>query len=194
MFQRLLFALAISLFFYSQSALSSVQKPGKLTTGSDSVAEFQLESGRMKTLVPYGWEPVIGVLNTPLALLSKKGAQDLRAVIQIVPYGVKDMNDDLAKIKKDPDEFYDQKEDWLEGMDGESISYEPYSESVKDGTTVCSIGIKYKHANGHFLDKTWYVSSKSKELFYVKALIPLDQEAEHLVQANRVIASISDQN
>jgi hypothetical protein len=190
------FALLLALFFGGSlltpenHAFSAV----KSLTGKDMIEEFQVETGKVKTLVPKGWEPVVGVLNTPLAILSKKGNQDLRTVIQVAPFGLKDKDDDLMKIKKDPEDFYSQKEEYLEGLDGESISYEPYTETVKDGATICSIGIKYKHAAGRFLDKTWYISSKTKELFFVKAVIPLDLEEEHVADVNRVIASISSQN
>jgi hypothetical protein len=191
---RLAFLLALffggSLLVTQKTAFSAV----KSLTGKDMVEEFKVDSGRVKTLVPKGWEPVVGVLNTPLSLLSKKGSQGLRTVIQVVPFALKDKDDDLLKFKKDPEEFYAQKEEYLEGLDGESISYEPYTETVKDGSTICSIGIKYKNSLGHFLDKTWYISSKTKELFFVKALIPLDLEEEHVDEVNRVIASITSQN
>lgn len=190
MYQRALQAFAVFVFFAANPAFSAIQPK----TGKGLVEEFQIESIKMKTLVPEDWAPVTGVLNTPLALLSKKGAQDVRTVIQIVPYGVKDTQGDFQKFKKDPDEFYSQKEEMLEGLDGESISYEPFTETVKDGATIQSIGIKYENLQGRFLDKTWYISSKSKDLFYVKAMIPLDLESEHVDEVNRVIASISSQN
>ncbi len=168
----------------------------ELTTGKGLVEEFKVEEGKqtVKTVVPKGWEPIVDYLNTPLVLVSKKGVQDLRTVIQVVPYGVKDPEDNLQKIKKDPDEFYSQKEEDLEASDGESISYEPFKEVVKDGMTICSIGIRYSDDHGEFLDRSYYISTKSKELFYVKALVPVDQEKEHIEEVDRTIASIAAQN
>jgi hypothetical protein len=192
MFQRsvLFAALVINLIAIPSYAAK------ELTTGKGAVEEFKIEDGKVsvKTLVPKGWEPVVDVLNSPLVLLSKKGAQDMRTVIQVIPYGIKDPEDNLQKIKKDPDEFYSQKEEYLEEVDGESIAYEQFQEVVKDGTTVCSIGVKYSDPHGEFLDRAYYVSTKSKELFYIKALIPLDLEKEHLEEVNRTIASIAAQN
>ena len=183
MFLKSFLALVLSYFFITPSSFSAIK-------------EFNVSNHtqKVKALVPTGWEPVIDVLNTPLALLSKKGLQDKRTVIQIVPYGVTDKDDLLLKFKKDPEEFYSQKEKWLEGLDGESISYEPFEESIKDGTVTYSIGIKYKNPNGEFLDKTYYLSSKTKGIYYVKAVIPLDMEEEHIPEINRVISSITNQN
>ena len=152
------------------------------------------KTARFKGLVPEGWEALVDVYNTPLTLVSKKGSQDSRSVIQIIPYGVKDHDDSLVKFKKDPEEFYSQKESWLEMMDGESISYEPFEESLADGIAILSIGIKYKNDLGHFLDKSFYLSSKTKEIFFVKAIIPLDLEKEHSGELDRVVRSLATLN
>jgi hypothetical protein len=149
---------------------------------------------KFKGLIPEGWEALVDVYNTPLTLVSKMGSQDSRSVIQIIPYGVKDHDDSLLKFKKDPEEFYSQKESWLEMMDGESISYEPFEESLADGMAIFSIGIKYKNDLGHFLDKSFYLSSKKKEIFFVKAIIPLDFEKEHSGELDRVVRSLATLN
>jgi hypothetical protein len=148
----------------------------------------------VKTWVPEKWEALVDVFNTPLALVSKKGTQDSRSVIQIVPYGVKDRDEVFLKFKKDPEEFFSQKEKWLETMDGEAISYEPFEETVRDGVAIYSVGIKYKNDLGHFLDKSYYLSSKNKEIFFVKAVIPLDFEKEHSDELDRVIRSLATHN
>ena len=186
--------LSISLVFFLTAHPSLAIE--KNTTANADIKTFSVnkKTSTVKTWLPKGWEPLIDVYNTPLALLSKKGAQDKRTVIQIVPYGIKDSEDNLLKFKKDPEEFYAQKEDWLESMDGETISYEPFEEIIKDGTITYSIGIKYKNDLGRFLDKTYYLSSKSKGIFYVKAVIPLDFEEQHTSEVNRVISSIANQN
>jgi|GEM_PF-6223727 len=184
-----------SLPFFSNSfaAKPSHNKP---KSEPSAVREFAVnkKTMKLKALVPSGWEPVVDVMNTPLALLSKRGAQDLRSVIQIVPYGVTDSEDHFTKFRKDPEEYYAQKEEWLDQMNGEAISYEPFEEITQEGSTTYSIGIKYKNDLGQFLDRTFYISSKTKGLFFVKAVIPLDQEDDYSHEVNRVISSIRLEN
>lgn len=160
------------------------------------VKEFTVGDNKqkIKTLVPEGWDALPNVYNTPLSLLSKKGLQDLSTVVQIVPFGVKDSDDGLSKIQKDPESYYSQKEEQVDGQDGDILSYEPFEESKKDGATIYSIGVKYKNAFGEFLDQTYYISTKSKEMFYVKALVPLDLEAQHTPVVSQVINTISSKN
>ena len=130
----------------------------------------------------------------PLVLLSKMGSQELRTAIEIVPYGVKDNKIDLAKLKKDPESFFEQKEKWLGNVYGYSLSYLPLKETKKDGATVYSIGIKYKSDQGNFLDKTYYISTKGKEIYSIKAMIPLDLEQAHEVAVNKIVQTISTRN
>ena len=158
------------------------------------IKEFKIDGDTVHTSVPEGWDAITGFLNVPIALVSKKGLQDQRSVIEIVPYGITDEKNDLAKIQKDPEEFYAQKEEWLEGMNGESISYEPFEETKRDGATIYSVGIKYKNPMGEFLDKTYYVSTKSKQLYFIKSLVPLDMENEHNSVVSEVINTISAKN
>ena len=156
--------------------------------------EFKIEGQSVKTIIPEGFEAIPGLLNSPLSIISKKGLQDRRTVVSITPYGIKDTANDLDKIKKDPDTFYADKEEWLEQINGSSISYEPFETYKKDGATIYSVGIKYKISMGEFLDQTYYVSTASKELFYVKALIPLDQENAHSVEVDHVIKNLAAKN
>lgn len=161
---------------------------------SKTIKQFKIENSVVKTIVPDQWSPMTDVLNTPLALVSKKGAQNTRAVIQIVPYNEIDKDDFLSKVKKDSNQYYADKESWLGGVNGESIQYYPLEEKSISGGKVFSIGIKYKNEFGEYYDQSFYLSTKTKHLFYVKALTPLDMAEEQTANINRVIASIAEQN
>jgi len=159
-----------------------------------ALKNFTVHGQTVHVLVPDGWAAMHGFLNVPISMVSEKGLQDQRAVIEIIPYGVKDPNDQLAKIQKDPEEFYAQKEDWLIKNGGESMSYLPYVETKKDGASVYSIGIKYRSPAGDFLDESYFVSSKSKQLYFIKVLTPLDMLGDHATQVSEVINTISTKN
>jgi hypothetical protein len=156
--------------------------------------DFKFDGDTIHTSVPAGWDAISGFLNVPVALVSPKGLQDQRSVIEIVPFGISDQKNDFAKIKKDPEEFYAQKEEWLEGMNGESISYEPFEETQKDGATITSVGIKYRTPMGEFLDKSYYVSTKSKQIYFIKTLVPLDLQNEHNTVVSEVVNTVSAKN
>jgi hypothetical protein len=160
------------------------------------IKDFKVGDEKLKvtSLVPDGWDAFTNYSNTPLALLSPQGLQSLSTVVQIVPFGVKDSNDDLKEIQKDPDSYYSQKEEQAESLNGDILSYLPFEETKKDGATIYSIGVKYKNATGEFLDKTYYVSTKSKELFYIKTLIPLDLQNQHGEIVSQVVNTISSKN
>ena len=174
-----------SLLLVSQLSFASVP---------ESIREFKTNEGSIKSIVPKNWEPLVNYLNAPLTFISKKGLMDRRSVIDVIPFGVKDLEDKLSQIKKDPEEFYNQKEEWLEGFNGESLSYEPYREIKKDGASIYSIGIKYKNSLGEYLDQSFYISTKSKQIFFVKVLIPLDQEYLNRNFAYEVVESIATRN
>jgi hypothetical protein len=156
--------------------------------------DFKVDAQTIHVSVPQGWEAMHDFLNVPISLVSEKGLQDQRAVIQIFPYGVKDENNTFTKVKKDPEEFFAQKEEWLGKIGGESISYLPFQETTHDGSTVYSIGIKYKSPAGEFLDETYYVSSKTKQLYFIKSVTPLDMLKEHQTQVSEVVNTLSSKN
>lgn len=160
------------------------------------IKEFTVGDDKQKitSLVPAGWDAIPNLMNTPLALISEKGLQDQASVIQIVPYGVKDSDDALSKMQKDPESYYSQKEEQVDDLDGDIISYQPFEETKKDGVSIYSIGVKYKNQMGEFLDQTYYVSTKSKELFYIKALVPTDLEGQHSPLVSQVINTLSAKN
>jgi hypothetical protein len=182
MIQKISFAITAFIFLSNAHAFAA-----------STIKEFKVGADTVHTLVPEGWDAMQNYLNIPVAMVSKKGLQDRRAVIQITPYGIKD-DGQFAKAEKDPEEYYAQKEEMLESMGGESLTYEPFEETKKDGATVLSIGVKYKTPVGEFLDKTYYISTKSKQMYFVKSLVPLDMENEQNVAVNDVINSISAKN
>jgi hypothetical protein len=163
---------------------------------SPVIKDFTVGDSKMKikSMVPEGWDSFVNLYNTPLSLVSQPGLQDKATVIQIAPFDAKDNDDNFADIKKDPENYYSQKEEQVEGLDGDIISYLPFEESKKDGATIYSIGVKYKNTFGEFLDQTYFVTTKSKELFYVKALVPLDQLNAHDPIVSQVINTLSTKN
>jgi hypothetical protein len=175
-------------------AVSTANATKTASSVPDHVQDFNFDGDTIHTLVPQGWTAMNGALNIPVALVSEKGTQDQRAVIEITPYGKKDAGGVFSKLKKDPENFYDQKEEWLSKTDGQSISYLPFNERKLDGSTIYSIGIKYKSAQGNFLDETYYISTKSKQLYSIKVLEPLDLVKTHDVAINEVINSVSTRN
>jgi hypothetical protein len=163
---------------------------------ASDVKEFSVPESnqKFKSIVPAGWDAITGLLGSPLSLISKKGQQGTASVIEVVPYGRKDTNDLFKKMQKDPESFYSLKEDEVDAAEGEMISYLPFEEIKKDGATIYSIGVKYKDDGGEYLDQTFYVSTKGKELFFVKALVPLDLENDHATIVSQVVDSVSAKN
>ena len=181
--KKLVFASVLLITHFSVSAFAAVK-------------EFKVGDDKQKVtaLVPEGWDAFVNYANTPLALISPKGLQQLSTVVQIVPFGVKDSIEGLDDIEKDPESYYSQKEDQVDGLDGDIISYYPFEKTKKDGATIYSIGVSYKNAAGEFLDKTYYVRTQSKELFYIKTLVPMDLENKHGELVSQVINTVSAKN
>jgi hypothetical protein len=184
MFQK--FSLAVSLF--------SIVSFTPVFAATNAVKDFKTSTDTIHTLVPEGWDAFQNYLQIPVAMVSKKGLQDQRAVIQITPVGIKDDKGEFAKIQKDPEQYYAQKEEMLDNSQGESIAYVPFQETKKDGATIYSIGVKYKNPMGEFLDKTYYISTRSKQIYFVKSLVPLDMQNESNAAVEDVVNSISAKN
>ncbi|MBC7396161.1 MAG: hypothetical protein H7333_01865 [Bdellovibrionales bacterium] len=123
--------------------------------------------------------------------MSPKGTSGNRTVIHVTPYGVTDKDDLLKKIPKDPEEYVKQKEEWLENVDGESISYDSFHEESVNDSTIYSIGMSYSVDKGKFHQQTYYVSDKSKHIYFISALIPIEQDNETQNTVKAVARSIA---
>ena len=157
------------------------------------IQEFKVKEGEFKLDLPPQWDHAEALLGIPVTLVSPLGAGGQRAVISITPYGVIDKDDVLKKIKKDPEEYVKQKEDWLENVDGESLSYDSFHEETENGSTIYSIGMSYKVEAGTYHEQTFFVSDKTKHIYFVTALVPqqLDAQTNTIVKAvTRSIASV----
>jgi hypothetical protein len=177
----------------SLSLLSLLLLPAAFAEKTTS-KDFTVEGNTVHTEIPAGWSAMQGMFNVPITFVSEKGLQEQRSVIEIIPYGEKDTNNELSKVKKDPAEYYAQKEAWLDSVKGESMRTLPLTETKKDGALIYSIGMKYKTPQGEFMDKTYYVSSKSKQLYFIKTMVPLDMLDAHQNIVSEVVNTISAKN
>ena len=161
---------------------------------NDTYKDFKFEGNTIHAYVPEGWSALTGVINVPLTFLSEKGTQDTRAAISVVPFEESSDRDGFATLKKDPENFYDQKEKSIHESGGRSISYVPFKEEKKDGAKIYSIGIRYHLNDADILDKTFYVTSKNKQSYMIKVLMPSDLEKENEVAINKEVEAISARN
>jgi len=186
MMKKFLFVSLLSTLSLNFSAFASII--------ASEFKDFKIENETVHTFVPEGWQSSKDFLNSPISMFSPKGAQGMRSVIQIVPLANKDDDFSFLKMKKDPEIFIEEKEKWLKSVSGKSMAYQPFTETKFDGGTIYSVGIKYKVAEGEFLDETFFVSSKSKQQFYVKALVPLDLLKNHEALVSKVLNTVSAKN
>ncbi len=153
--------------------------------------DFTVEKDHFKVEVPDTWIVPKYSLGAPVALVSKMGKSDRRSVVQIVPYGIKDDENKLKKFEKDPEDYVEQKENWLESVRAESLSYDDYAEEKINGNTLYSIGVTYHGLDGVFHERQYYISTASHKIFYVKTLIPDDLEKTDNQVSEKIVRSIA---
>ncbi len=155
------------------------------------IQDFKVNDSEFKLDVPADWQNLKDFLGVPVTLMSPKGAAGNRTVVQVTPVGFTDKDDILKKIPKDPEEYVKQKEDWLEEVDGESLSFDSFHEESVNGGTVYSIGMSYEVDGGKFHQQTFYVSDKNKKVYFISALTPLDQDDQNQNTVKAVARSIA---
>ena len=180
MFQKmnLLSLLSVSFICAGSPALAKIQ-------------EFKLKDEAVKLDLPVDWQNLNDFLGVPLTLMSPKGTSGNRTVIHVTPYGVTDKDDLLKKIPKDPEAYVKLKEDWLEELGGQSLSYDSFHEESTNGSTVYSIGMSYEVDGDKFHEQTFFVSDKNKRIYFISALSPLDQDNQTQNTVKAVARSIA---
>ena len=179
--------IAVALFCYTYAFCTP-------PAAAEGYKDFKFEGNTIHAFVPTGWSALTGVINIPLTFLTEKGNQDTRGAISVIPFDETSEKDGFANLKKDPENYYDQKEKTLHASGGESISYIPFQEQKNDGAKIYSIGIRYHLGEADILDKTYYITSKNNHAFMVKVLMPFDLEKENEVAINKEVETISARN
>ena len=174
--RKIAFVFVVTLFFTQANSWGKLQ-------------EFKESKETYKVEVPDQWTAIEGLLDVPLSVVSKTGSEGNRAVVSVVPMYKDDGS--FKKLDKNGDDYISQKEDWLDAIDGEALSWDDYHEQKIDGATVYSIGVTYKVDHGTFHDRTYFVLNKNKKLFYIKTMVPKDLEASQNKHVNEIVRSIA---
>ena len=177
------------IYLFSLASLSFIFV---LPEANAKIQEFKLKENSFSAELPAGWLHVEDALNVPLTLFSPMGSNEYRTVVQVTPANFTDKNDLMKKVPKDSEEYVRQKEDWLENVDGQSISYDSYHEEmIAGGGSVFSIGVTYSIPAGKFHQQTFYVSDKNKRLYFITSLTPLDLDEKNQVALQSITRSIA---
>ena len=153
------------------------------------IQDFKIQNEHIKVEVPDPWTASVNTFDVPISMSSKMGTAGSRSVVQIVPLGKDDGS--FKKLTADPEEYIRQKEAWLAEIDGKALSFDEFNEDKINGATIYSVGSTYQNDLGTFHDRSYYVVTKNKSIYYLKTFVPADLEKEHAKTVVEVVRSIA---